>query len=260
MRMPRKILDTLKHTFALYEADAALAGQFRARQIQGVLRLTPLTMFANTLNAGIVAWTLRNTLNPALLLGWIVCILYAAGVGIEAWLKWKRTAAPNSASPRALNRAATHAGLLALLWSAVPVIMLPLGSREAQMMLMTITAGMLCAGGFALATVPKAALTYVSVLGVCSAIGLLRMQHLMAVELALLLTMYMLVVIGSVFSNAKTFGARLMAEAEGERQRQLIGLLLRDFEESISGSGSKHSPHATTWKDGVKKFFEAMGF
>ena len=41
-----------------------------------------------------------------------------------------------------------------------------------------------------------------------------------------------------------------------ESQKQL----LRDFEESISGSGSKHSPHATTWKDGVKKFFEAMGF
>ncbi len=234
MRTLRKLLDTLRDTLALYNADAALAGRFRARQIQGVLQLTPLTMFANALNAGIVAWALRNTLNPALLLGWIVCILYSAGVGMEAWLKWKRTAAPLTASPRAINRAAKHAGLLALLWSAVPVVMLPLGSREAQMMLMTITAGMLCAGGFALATVPQAALTYVIVLGVCSAIGLIRMEHLMAVELAMLLTIYTLVVIGSVLSNAKTFGARLTAEAEGERQRQLIGLLLRDFEESAS--------------------------
>jgi molecular chaperone DnaJ len=36
--------------------------------------------------------------------------------------------------------------------------------------------------------------------------------------------------------------------------------LLRQFDDSISGSGSRHSPHATTWLDGVKKFFEGMGF
>lgn len=41
-----------------------------------------------------------------------------------------------------------------------------------------------------------------------------------------------------------------------EEQKQM----LRDFNDSIEGSGSKHSPNTTTWKDGVKKFFEAMGF
>ncbi len=36
--------------------------------------------------------------------------------------------------------------------------------------------------------------------------------------------------------------------------------LLRRFDQSISDSGSKHSPNTTTWLDGVKKFFEGMGF
>jgi len=36
--------------------------------------------------------------------------------------------------------------------------------------------------------------------------------------------------------------------------------LLRQFEESLQGGGRKHSPHAATWLDGVKKFFEGMGF
>jgi molecular chaperone DnaJ len=36
--------------------------------------------------------------------------------------------------------------------------------------------------------------------------------------------------------------------------------LLRQFDQSIAGSSSKHSPNATGWLDGVKKFFEGMGF
>jgi molecular chaperone DnaJ len=36
--------------------------------------------------------------------------------------------------------------------------------------------------------------------------------------------------------------------------------LLRQFAESLSGGGDTHSPRATSWLDGVKKFFEEMKF
>ena len=36
--------------------------------------------------------------------------------------------------------------------------------------------------------------------------------------------------------------------------------LLRQLDESLEGGGSKHSPQASSWMDGVKKFFEGMGF
>ena len=36
--------------------------------------------------------------------------------------------------------------------------------------------------------------------------------------------------------------------------------LLRKFGESLSGEGSIHSPRASSWLDGVKKFFEEMKF
>jgi molecular chaperone DnaJ len=36
--------------------------------------------------------------------------------------------------------------------------------------------------------------------------------------------------------------------------------ILRQFEESVGGQGSKHSPNSTSWVDGVKKFFDGMGF
>jgi len=36
--------------------------------------------------------------------------------------------------------------------------------------------------------------------------------------------------------------------------------LLRRFDETMKQGGAKHSPHSTTWVDGVKRFFENMGF
>ncbi len=36
--------------------------------------------------------------------------------------------------------------------------------------------------------------------------------------------------------------------------------LLMQFEESLQAGGKRHTPHSTSWLDGVKKFFEGMGF
>ena len=36
--------------------------------------------------------------------------------------------------------------------------------------------------------------------------------------------------------------------------------LLRKLDESLQGGGSKHNPQASSWMDGVRKFFEGMGF
>ena len=36
--------------------------------------------------------------------------------------------------------------------------------------------------------------------------------------------------------------------------------LLREFEQTMTDSGSKHSPQHSSWMDGVKKFLEGMGF
>ncbi|ESQ16273.1 MAG TPA: molecular chaperone DnaJ [Chromatiaceae bacterium] len=41
-----------------------------------------------------------------------------------------------------------------------------------------------------------------------------------------------------------------------ERQKEL----LMEFDESVSAGGKHHSPHSSSWIDGVKNFFEKMGF
>ena len=40
-----------------------------------------------------------------------------------------------------------------------------------------------------------------------------------------------------------------------ERQKQL----LREFDQTMQDGGDRHSPHSTSWLDGVKRFFEGIG-
>jgi len=234
LRYIRQSLESVRQTLSPFDGDPALAGRFRARQIQAVLRLTPLTMLANFFNACVVVYAFWHQVNPLLLGGWALCVVYAAGVGMESWLAWQRGKVPESASARALTKASKHAALLALLWTTLPMLLLPMAPVESRLMLSSVAVGMLCAGGFALATIPQAALTYVGIMSVGTFIGLIRLDHSLAVEMTILLVMYTFIVMGSILSNARTFRARLHAEAEGEQQKQLIGLLLRDFEESAS--------------------------
>jgi len=57
--------------------------------------------------------------------------------------------------------------------------------------------------------------------------------------------------VGDLFCRVQIETPVNLSEEQKER--------LREFDESIRGGGSKHSPRARSWFDGVKQFFERMG-
>jgi diguanylate cyclase (GGDEF)-like protein/PAS domain S-box-containing protein len=225
----------LSDLFCAYRAGEPVAGTFRARQLQAVLRLTPLTMLANAVNAGLILAVCWSGSHRVFLLAWTAGVAALVVQGMRVWQRWRRsTATWISASPLAMRRATVHAALLGLVWAAVPIWILGDSTPPQQLMLATITTGMMCAGGFALATVPAAGTAYVLILGAGSAAALFMANLQLAWAMSALLLVYTFIVVASVWSTARLFGARLMAEAEAERQNEVIGLLLRDFEENAS--------------------------
>ena len=220
--------------FRAYDAAEPVAAGFRARQLQAVLRLTPLTMLANLLNVLIVAAAFWPVGPRPFLVGWCLAIILVAAWGTRVWWRSRRGPPWRTASPQALQRATRSAALLALLWALMPLVLFPGADGERQLLVATITTGMMCAGGFALATTPAAGTAYVLILGAGAAGALFRADFPLAWPVGTLLLLYALIVVASVWSTARLFGARLMAEAEAERQNEVIGLLLRDFEENSS--------------------------
>jgi diguanylate cyclase (GGDEF)-like protein/PAS domain S-box-containing protein len=217
-----------------YRVDEPQAASFRARQLQAVLRLTPLMMVANGLNATFILVTFWETGSHWFLVTWCLGIAAVIVRGLLAWSRGRGRGPRPTASVRALRRTAANAAVLATLWALVPVVLFPGSDGPRQLLIATMITGIMCAGGFALATTPAAGTIYVLILGAGSSIAVLRASFPLAFPLGSLLILYSLVVLSVVWTTARLFGARLMAEAAAERHNEVIGLLLRDFEEHAS--------------------------
>ncbi|WP_198321160.1 putative bifunctional diguanylate cyclase/phosphodiesterase [Azohydromonas aeria] len=220
--------------FTVYEADESDAAAFRARQLQAVLRLTPVSMLTNLGNAAIVGVVVWRHVQPALVLAWLGLIGLLAVLGLRGWLRARALGPRPRASRRAMRHAALHAGLLGGAWGALPALCFAGLPPDAKIIIGMVVTGMVCAGGFALFNIPGAATAWVLCLGLGSVWGLWHSGLADAAGLAAMMVFYCVVVVYSTWVAARTIGARLMAEARADRQHELIGLLLRDFEDHAS--------------------------
>lgn len=218
----------------IYSPDDAVNGRFRVQQIKAILRLTPLTLVANLINLSVIWLSYAGTPQFAVLLAWGLMLAWLVFSGARPWLALVRGQVREQVSQRALNKAVTHAALLGFLWGLLPILAAANPDPHRTLIMSVISIGMLCAGGFALSSVPKAAISYTCLVGSGCLLALLRNPLLARWDLALLLLVYCTVVSAAVVTSARTFGARLRAEAEAARQQQLISLLLHDFEAHAS--------------------------
>lgn len=175
--------------------------------------LTPLAMAANVVNAALVCLAFWQTVPSWFLVSWSVWLLILVWRGTQAWLRARRYGPREGASAHAIRRTELHASLLAATWAIAASTLFAAGSADQRMLIASVTIGMIGGGG---------------------AVGLVLSDVSTGAYLAPLLVVYCAMVIGGMWSMARTFGAQLLAEAEAARQSEVIGLLLRDFEESAS--------------------------
>ena len=211
-----------------------MEGRVRAAQLQAIFRLTPLTMAVNCANVGLMIVVLRAVANPIALGLWATIVLGMAVLGFLSWTRDRRGPRRVTASVRAFHRATVHAALLGLAWGVVPVFWFPQLGNQERLVVASVATGMICAGGFALATVPPAAIAFVAALSAASMVGIMMSDVVYRELLGVLLIGYGMTVMRSVMSTARLFVDRFRAEADLEERRLVIALLLAEFEENGS--------------------------
>ena len=210
------------------------AARIRAAQIAAVVRFTPLMIVINTINAGVIIWFVGHFANPGSITAWVVSLAAAVtSAGHAFYVRQTRTVRP-TASVRAIRKSTLHALVLSLIWAAVPILWLSGTTIEARLMVATLITGMICAGGFALATVPTAAFVYVIVITIGSMIGVLQAFDGYVIPFGILLAGYAATVLLSVNGTSKLFIQRFHAEAKLAERGEIIELLLNEFEENTS--------------------------
>jgi PAS domain-containing protein len=231
--------------------DGPLAGHFRARQIQALLSVLPLVMLGNAFNTVTICWTFWGRMSRPWLAAWCISVTLSLTV-VGFWWKRLMSAGPRpSASRQATSLITVQVMVFAALWSGLPIAVFPASDHTGAMLIATVTVGMICSGAFTLSPIVSAATAYLAVFGVACMIGLARSDYGSSAALMLLLVVYLVVMAGVVYTNGRALMGRLRAEGETERQKQLIDLLLRDFEEHASDwlweiSPTGHLRHVST--------------
>jgi signal transduction histidine kinase/ActR/RegA family two-component response regulator len=221
--VPRAWSDRLPRALAiglgLVAADPEYAGRLRTAQIAAIVRLTPLTMGASCLNAAILLLTLGwiGPVSIALRIWSALVFALASYYGCN-WWAGRHRGTNRQATSRTIRRAIIHAWLFGGLWGAVPVLTFPGASALTQLLVGCLTAGMMCAGGFVLATVPLAGMSYVLLVGAGAFFALLQDGSPVYLGLTALMAVYTLVVMVNLNWIAFLFISHFLAEAQVQRE------------------------------------------
>ena len=211
-----------------------MEGRVRAAQIQAIFRFTPLVLAVNCANVVVILLALRDVASLLTLAAWALFPVTLVLLALNSWFRSRKQPARPTASPGAFRRATAHAALLGVAWGLVPLLFFPRLGPQEQLVVATVATGMICAGGFALATVPPAAIAWVASMSLMSMAGILMSSVSHRALLGVLLAGYSATVLRSVLGTAQLFIDRFRAEADLEERRQVIALLLAEFEENGS--------------------------
>ena len=209
------------------------AARIRAAQVASVVRLTPLSMAVNLLNAGLVVHLFWTDGPSRWLLGaWFALVALLAGAALWNWRAAKRRPPRTAVSRRATARTLAHAALLASVWSFVPAALFPIAGPFERFALGCMATGMIAGGAFALSAVPRAGLAYTWIMCLLMGTGMAFSGDPRMAAAAGFLCFYATIISRNLVAHGDLFAANLRGRSEIEAQREVLGLLLRDFEES----------------------------
>jgi diguanylate cyclase (GGDEF)-like protein len=206
------------------------AGRIRAAQIDAVVHVVPLTFCVNILNAAIVVYLFRGNGADGFLAVWATLVLLLVPPSLFTWQRTRKLR-PESASPRAERRMIVHAAALSALWAAVPLVLFPYADPFHQLVIVCLTSGMISGGAFCYSTLPRAGLTYTWILSLGSAGALFLSGQSALIFVAMMLLLYAVFLSRSLVAHGELFVDHLRDKMKLTTQGDVIGLLLRDFEQ-----------------------------
>jgi diguanylate cyclase (GGDEF)-like protein/PAS domain S-box-containing protein len=217
--------------------------RIRAQQIEKFRTMLPYSLAGNAISAFLLFCALAPTQDMQTLSFWLATLLLLSVVGLKTTNQIKPDPARHrAASKRRLRRPYTEITMMAAAWAVAPIFFLPLITDHQLAIMMTVGAGTMAGGAFLISPIPRAAGLFVTVFGAGFLIGFTNRSG-GAVDWTLmgLLLAYGLVMFRATYWN---FGNHVEAwlhqfkleEQAGELQQQkdMISVLLKDFEESAS--------------------------
>jgi len=208
-----------------------LARHYRARQCQALAEQLPLASLATVLLVVFCLSTAWGRINAPALVFWAASLLLIAIGDVLAWRRFARGKASDAGSHLTAAWLSAMLGTGALLYALALVELFGVLDISSRIVVTAIGAAFIATGAWQFAVMPAAGIAWVLLLCGGSAVGLLLRYGSEFTLIAGLLLFYAAYLVGAVLVASRRFVTGLMAETAIEQQRQVVGLLLRDFED-----------------------------
>lgn len=215
-------------------------GSIREKQLLTVGSLLPVIGLANLINAAVVVMSFWDTPANRLLGAWCFVVVLATTIMFIGYSRMRSTkvrpelATADERSKEGIERFARFASFVGLLWGILPLLILPLTDQTNQLAVSSIMAGVMFAGVLLLGRIPEAAVGFLVPTVIGYIVGLQLGQDPRNDFLSVLAFVYAVVLWTSSRWSYGQFVEQHLSGSAIKQQAQLIGLLLRDFEESTS--------------------------
>ncbi|MEM5517557.1 EAL domain-containing protein [Henriciella sp. AS95] len=213
----------------------------RAKQLETVGRLTPTIALANLVNASVVVASFWNTPGNRLIGLWCSTFVIATAIMVISHIAAKTRRRKNTehrysaeGTQESIDRYARFASFLGLLWGILPLLIMPFTDPTSQLAVSVIIAGVMFGGVLLVGRIPEAAVSFLVPTTIGYIVGLQLGQDPRNGFLSVLAVVYAVVLWTSTRWSYRQFVEQHLSGVAVEEQAQLIGLLLRDFEESTS--------------------------
>ncbi len=217
----------------------SLQPSIRARlltdKIQAMIRLTPTLSAGAAMVALLLVVLARSTPAFPSMAVWAGLICATLYLSLRRWYATRNQPSKRVASSRAMSRAALHALVAGSLWGALPFLIFPLENEGLKFAAGLSIASVLCAATLSLSVMPVAAISFALPVfaGVLGSLVFLASPEQAKVIVTLMVAFGLTIpLIG--LSMARNFVQHLLSEERLRQQKDIISLLLNEFEEHSS--------------------------
>ena len=220
--------------FQPVEVPPEIADEVHLRQMNSVEKLAGLIALGNLISVLAVLRTFWAAGAHDLLGIWALLIgcfiLFASVKYVQAQIRRRR----QLPSLGKIENVARHALTLGVLWGLAPLMIIPFAQPMEQMALGIILVGLMFSGAFLMGRIPQAAAFFAGPIAFFFILSLQFNHDPQNGYLSILTLVYVLFLAVNIRWTHRQFVERIASEEAVKQQSELIGLLLKDFDESTS--------------------------
>lgn len=207
---------------------------WRESQLEIINTITVPLVLANLISASVVWLSFQHTDAAPFLTVWGVCLSAICASALFAKRVQRFRFRGLATSNQLIKEYTVVAGLTGLLWATVPIVVVNVTDHYGQMILGVILAGIMFIGALLMSRLPQAAFAFIVPIGLGLVVEMQLQQDPRYQYAAVLTLAYAAILVLAIRWSHRQFIRQSVNESAVREQSQLIGLLLRDFEESTS--------------------------